>query len=154
MSGRGADSFFEEAVQAVLAKHGFQVDNQVGVAGFFIDLAVVDPDAPGRYLLGIECDGAAYHSAPSARDRDRLRQEILEAHGWPIHRIWSTDWFQRGSHETDRLLNAIAGAKASRRSPPPVAIFGTCGGRDRSGSGQQRRCGCQWTESAVFASLL
>lgn len=117
MTGRGADSPFEEAVQDVLAKHGFQVDNQVGVAGFFIDLAVVDPEVPGRYLLGLECDGATYHSAPSARDRDRLRQEILEAHGWAIHRIWSTDWFQRGQVETDRLLNAIAAAKANRSKP-------------------------------------
>jgi very-short-patch-repair endonuclease len=100
-------------VQEVLAKHGFQVDNQVGVAGFFIDLAIVDPEMPGRYLLGLECDGATYHSAPSARERDRLRQEILEAHGWSIHRIWSTDWFQRAKVETDRLLKAIAAAKSS-----------------------------------------
>ncbi len=113
MTGRGADSPFEESVQDVLVKHGFQIDNQVGVAGFFIDLAVVDPDTPGRYLLGLECDGATYHSAPSARDRDRLRQEILEAHGWAIHRIWSTDWFQRVQGETDRLLNAIAAARAN-----------------------------------------
>ncbi len=111
MTGRGADSPFEESVQDALVKHGFQVDNQVGVAGFFIDLAVIDPERPGRYLLGLECDGASYHSAPSARDRDRLRQEILEAHGWTIHRIWSTDWFQREKNETDRLLNAIKAAK-------------------------------------------
>lgn len=114
LTGRAADSPFEESVQDAVAKHGFQVDNQVGVAGFFIDLAIVDPDMPGRYLLGIECDGATYHSAPSARDRDRLRQEILEAHGWSIHRIWSTDWFQRPQSEIDRLLNALAAAKANR----------------------------------------
>ncbi|MDR7100636.1 very-short-patch-repair endonuclease [Lysobacter niabensis] len=113
-SGRGADSPFEEAVQDALARHGFQLDNQVGVAGFFIDLAIIDPDVPGRYLLGIECDGATYHSAPSARDRDRLRQDILETHGWAIHRIWSTDWFQRPQAELDRLLNAIAAAKSGR----------------------------------------
>lgn len=114
MTGRGADSPFEEAVQELLLKQGFQVDNQVGVAGFFIDLAIVDPEMSGRYLLGVECDGATYHSAPSARDRDRLRQEILEAHGWCIHRVWSTDWFQRPHAEADRLLNAIAAAKSSR----------------------------------------
>lgn len=115
-TGKEADSPFEEAVQEVLIKHGLQVDNQVGVAGFFIDLAVVDPETPGRYLIGLECDGAAYHSAPSARDRDRLRQEILEAHGWTIHRIWSTDWFQRAQSETDRLLRAVSAAKASQRA--------------------------------------
>lgn len=115
-TGRGADSPFEESVQEALARHGFQIDNQVGVAGFFIDLAIVDSDTPGRYLLGIECDGATYHSAPSARDRDRLRQEILEAHGWSIHRIWSADWFQRPQGEFDRLLNAVAAAKARRNT--------------------------------------
>ena len=120
MTGREVGSPFEEAVQDVLARYGLQVDNQVGVAGFFIDLAIVDPERPGRYLLGLECDGATYHSAASARDRDRLRQEILEAHGWSIHRIWSTDWFQREQAETDRLLNAIAAAKANR---PRQATF-------------------------------
>ena len=119
-TGKAADSPFEEAVQELLVKHGFQVDNQVGVAGFFIDLAVVDPDVPGRYLLGIECDGATYHSAPSARDRDRLRQEILEAHGWSIHRIWSTDWFQRAQNETDRLLRSISAVKANRQVALPI----------------------------------
>ncbi|WP_396617304.1 DUF3320 domain-containing protein [Lysobacter soli] len=114
LSGRAADSPFEESVQDAIAKYGYQIDNQVGVAGFFIDLAIVDPEVPGRYLLGIECDGATYHAAPSARDRDRLRQEILEAHGWSIHRIWSTDWFQRPQSEIDRLLSALAAAKANR----------------------------------------
>ena len=128
MTGRAPDSPFEEAVQDVLVQRGFQIDNQVGVAGFFIDLAVVDPELPGRYILGIECDGASYHSAPSARDRDRLRQEILEAHGWCIHRIWSTDWFQRNKGEIDRLLNAIGEARArpaaAGASPPhaPASI--------------------------------
>lgn len=126
MTGKGADSPFEKAVQAQLVKRGYQVDNQVGVAGFYIDLAVVDPDAPGRYLLGIECDGASYHAAPSARDRDRLRQEVLEAHGWNIHRIWSTDWFQREAIELARLEAALSDAKArrdrgsSRNEPSPV----------------------------------
>ncbi|NUO76072.1 MAG: DUF3320 domain-containing protein [Lysobacter sp.] len=114
VTGRSADSPFEESVQDAIAKYGYQIDNQVGVAGFFIDLAIVDPEVPGRYLLGIECDGATYHAAPSARDRDRLRQEILEAHGWSIHRIWSTDWFQRPQSEIDRLLNALAAAKAKQ----------------------------------------
>ena len=114
ITGKAADSPFEEAVQAQLAKRGFQVDNQVGVAGFFIDLAVVDPGSPGRYMLGIECDGATYHSAPSARDRDRLRQEILEAHGWTLHRVWSTDWFQHETAELDRLLKSLAVAKVKR----------------------------------------
>jgi very-short-patch-repair endonuclease len=92
-SGCEPDSDFEIAVSQMLSEHGFECDCQVGVSGFFIDLAVKCPQHPGRYLMGIECDGAAYHSAKSARDRDRLRQEILENMGWKIRRIWSTDWF-------------------------------------------------------------
>ncbi len=90
-TGRDHDSVFEEQVAKALQARGLQVHRQVGLAGFYIDLAVADPDRPGRYLLGIECDGASYHSAKSARDRDRLRQSVLESHGWSIHRVWSTD---------------------------------------------------------------
>ena len=80
---------------------------QVGVAGFFIDLAVRHPSKPGTFLLGVECDGAGYHSGRSARDRDRLRQEILENLGWKIHRVWSTDWFKSRDTEVKRLLSRV-----------------------------------------------
>lgn len=109
---RSMDSVFEEQVMAALQEKGYQVHPQVGIAGFFIDLAISDESAPGRYLVGIECDGASYHDARSARDRDRLRQAVLEDHGWIIHRIWSTDWFQRPKNELDRVVTAIERAKA------------------------------------------
>jgi very-short-patch-repair endonuclease len=112
-SGRPADSPFEEEVRLALEAKGYRVAGQVGQAGFFIDLAVVDPDRPGRYLLGIECDGATYHSALSARDRDRLRQQILEGLGWKIHRIWSTDWFHNPAREIERVEAAILAARIS-----------------------------------------
>ncbi len=105
------DSPFEESVLSALLGAGYRVETQVGSAGFFIDLAVVDPERPGRYLLGIECDGATYHSARSARDRDRLRQEVLEGLGWRIHRIWSTDWFRNPEGELRRAVEAIVEAK-------------------------------------------
>lgn len=98
---------FERSVGAVLREKGFEIIPQVGVAGFFIDLAVRHPTKPGTYVLGIECDGASYHSGRSARDRDRLRQEILENQGWRIHRIWSTDWFKSRNTEIKRLLKKI-----------------------------------------------
>lgn len=110
-SGREADSPFEEAVADALRQKSYEVVHQVGSAGFFIDLAVVDKALPGRYLLGIECDGATYHSARSARDRDRLRQQVLEGLGWRIHRIWSTDWYRNPNQELNRLLKAIEAAK-------------------------------------------
>src|SRR4029079_11856079 len=87
-------SSLEGDIAAALEGKGWKVESQVGEAGFSIDLAVVDPRRPGRYLLGIECDGATYHRAATARDRDRLRQGVLEKLGWSIVRIWSTDWFE------------------------------------------------------------
>ena len=102
-SGRLPDSDFEELVRDRLHERGFEVVPQVGVAGYFIDLAVKHPKRSG-YLLGIECDGATYHSSRSARDRDRLRQEVLERLKWNIYRIWSTDWFQNPEEELRRLL--------------------------------------------------
>jgi len=110
-TGREPESPFEESVLSALQGAGYQVEPQVGSGGFVIDLAVVDPERRGRYLLGIECDGATYHSARSARDRDRLRQEILEKLGWCIHRIWSTDWFKAPERELSRLVEAIEEAK-------------------------------------------
>ena len=104
---REPDSDFEIAVMDALLKEGFECVPQVGVAGFFIDLAVIDPGKPGRYLMGIECDGATYHSAKSARDRDRLRQAILERLGWRIRRIWSTDWFQNPHGELAPIIREL-----------------------------------------------
>ncbi|MET0370698.1 MAG: DUF3320 domain-containing protein [Sphingobium sp.] len=111
-TGRDHDSVFEEQVSKALQARGLQVHRQVGLAGFYIDLAVADPDRPGRYLLGIECDGASYHGARSARDRDRLRQSVLESHGWSIHRVWSTDWFQRPAEQLDLIIARVEAAKA------------------------------------------
>lgn len=110
-SGREEESPFEEAVRRSVESLGFEVHPQVGVAGFFVDLAVVDRERNGRYLLGIECDGAAYHSSRSARDRDRLRQAVLEDHGWTIHRIWSADWLQRPSEQLRKIAAVLERAK-------------------------------------------
>jgi very-short-patch-repair endonuclease len=97
------DSGFEESVARNLLGLGYEFHYQVGVQGFFIDIGVIHPDQPGQYLCGIECDGAAYHSHPIARDRDRIRQEILENRGWKIFRIWSTDWYRNRKLEIERL---------------------------------------------------
>jgi very-short-patch-repair endonuclease len=112
-----ATNDFEKSVGAVLKEKGLEVVPQVGVAGFFIDLGVIHPTKPGVYLLGIECDGASYHSGRSARDRDRLRQEILESHGWKIYRIWSTDWYRSREKEIERLFKHIDGLLLPRRQP-------------------------------------
>jgi very-short-patch-repair endonuclease len=102
-----ADSEFEKLVADRLRAAGYTVHHQVGCSGYRIDLAVVDPSAPGRYLLGIECDGATYHRAATARDRDKLRQLILEGLGWKLHRIWSTDWWHDADKEMEKLLQHL-----------------------------------------------
>lgn len=119
-SGGDFDSPFEESVFDYLCSSGFQVHKQVGCAGFRIDLALVDPVEPGRYFLGIECDGAQYHSSRVARDRDRLRQQILEGLGWSIYRIWSTDWFQNIAETQQRLLQEITARKNAPKSEPKL----------------------------------
>lgn len=114
---RDPDSPFEEEVAFALRKLGYQVDHQVGTAGYFIDLGVKDPSAPGRYLLGIECDGKTYHSSRWARDRDRLRQGVLEDLGWVIHRIWSKPWFERPDKELQRVEEAIKSHRETKPNP-------------------------------------
>uniref|UniRef100_B8HN08 RAP domain-containing protein n=1 Tax=Cyanothece sp. (strain PCC 7425 / ATCC 29141) TaxID=395961 RepID=B8HN08_CYAP4 len=107
LTGKEPDSDFEVFVAERLRQRGYQVVPQVGVSGYFIDLAVVDPQRSGTYLLGIECDGATYHSSKSARDRDRLRQQVLERLGWKLYRIWSTDWFMNTNAEFEKLIRHI-----------------------------------------------
>jgi very-short-patch-repair endonuclease len=98
------DSDFEVEVADRLRARGFKVDYQIGVSGFKIDLGIRHPDHPERYLAGVECDGAAYHSSKSARDRDRLREEVLVGLGWRLLRVWSTDWFDNADLQTERLI--------------------------------------------------
>lgn len=114
----GFDSPFEKAVYDAVTAKGFILDSQVGCSGYYIDLAVRHPSSPGVYLLGIECDGASYHSSKTARDRDRLRQLHLEGLGWHIHRIWSRDWIRNPSREVEKVLEAI---KQAQNTPPPAS---------------------------------
>jgi very-short-patch-repair endonuclease len=97
------DSDFEEAVARALRDKGWEVQTQVGVSKFRVDLGVRHPEFPGAYLAGVECDGATYHGSSSARDRDRVRQIILENLGWRLIRLWSTDYFQDPAESIDRI---------------------------------------------------
>jgi very-short-patch-repair endonuclease len=101
---------FEVDVRDTLLRHGLKLTAQYGTSGYWIDFAVQHPLQPGRYILAIECDGATYHSSGSARDRDRLRQEQLERHGWRFHRIWSTEWFHDKNTCADKAITAYQDA--------------------------------------------
>ncbi len=122
------DSPLEEFVAAQIESMGCVAVPQVGAGGYSIDLGVRHPQWPHGFLMGVECDGATYHSSRSARDRDRHRQEILENLGWNIHRVWSTDWFDNPRREAERLRTAIAArlehlkTKLAERAATPTPV--------------------------------
>jgi hypothetical protein len=101
------DSPLEENVAMSIQRLGYTVVPQVGYSGCPIDMGVVDPNNLGSYLLGIEFDGATYQYSNNARDRDRLREQVLKQLGWRTHRIWSPTWIARRESEIRRLANAL-----------------------------------------------
>ena len=111
------DSPFEKAVYNFLDRKGYKLGTQVGCSGYRIDMAIKHPTLSGQYVLGIECDGAAYHSARTARERDRLRQDVLEQMGWKIYRIWSTDWIKDPVTEGEKLIEAVEEALKNYAHP-------------------------------------
>lgn len=115
------DSYFEQEVCDFLRDNGFTIDTQVGCSGYRIDLGLRKPNS-SNYLMAIECDGATYHNSKNARDRDSLRQRVLENMGWQFYRIWSTDWYRNKAVEKERLLTAAkdAVAKADKSQESPI----------------------------------
>lgn len=116
--GTGTESPFEDSVKTVLEQAGYLVDTQIGASGFRIDLGVRNPAYPNekRYLAGIECDGATYHRSRIARDRDFIRQQVLEGMGWHIYRIWSTDWFHNNLDQQRKLLEHLEYCKTTHQT--------------------------------------
>ncbi len=108
------ESPFEEQVQNALSRRGYAVKAQIGFSGYRIDLAVLHPDDPTRYVLGIECDGASFHSAKSVKERDVMRQKFLEGKGWKIERIWSRNWWRNPEKEITRIISRIDGELAAQ----------------------------------------
>jgi very-short-patch-repair endonuclease len=116
---RDADSPFEQEVGDELTRRGLVIQRQVGCGGYLIDIAITDPQKGGKYLLGVECDGATYHSAATARDRDRLRQAVLEGLGWRLVRVWSSDWVRDRDKQVQRILAALEAAKKPKPDAKP-----------------------------------
>ncbi len=114
----GETNDFEDAVRAALVDRGLKVEAQVGASRYRIDLAVRDRHDTRRYALGIECDGVAYHSSRTARDRDLLRQHVLQGMGWRIHRVWSTEWFHDPDQVVEGILRSLEQAEVNRSGPP------------------------------------
>ncbi|MDR2863755.1 MAG: DUF4011 domain-containing protein [Puniceicoccales bacterium] len=106
------DAGFVHMVAERIRAAGYAVHVRVGCSGYRVDLAVLAPLVSGRYLLGIECDGQSYQNAATARDRDKLRRDVLEGLGWQLHRIWAVDWWHDADGEAEKLLRVIAGYAA------------------------------------------
>lgn len=117
----GFESPLEEYVAQGLRAKGWQVVPQIGVSKFRIDLGVVHPDRPGDYLVGVECDGATYHSAATARDRDQVRSGILHGLGWNLLRVWSTEWWVDKEGALGRLHMAIVDLLIKSRAEAETA---------------------------------
>lgn len=119
---------FERSVADALSAHEVPFVREWGVSGYRIDFALIHPDHPGRMVLAVEADGDSYHRSPSARDRDRLRQEHLERLGWRFHRVWASAWFSDRHEQTARIVQrwreacADADREASTKpaADPPV----------------------------------
>lgn len=103
-----ADNDFEWMVAERLRNEGYECVTQVGVNNFRIDIGVRHPDHEGTFIAGIECDGAPYHSGFTVRDRDRIRQQVLEGLNWRIYRVWSVDWYQNPDQEIAKLTGWLA----------------------------------------------
>jgi very-short-patch-repair endonuclease len=117
MSDREPDSEFEVYVANALRSAGYEAIPQVGAGNYFIDIGVRHPSYPHGFLAGIECDGAMYHSGKSAKDRDALRQAVLEDMGWTIYRVWSTDWFNDPRGETQKLVAFLQRLVSEKQKP-------------------------------------
>jgi very-short-patch-repair endonuclease len=132
------DSPFEEAVAGQLEQRGWMIVPQVGISGFRIDLGIRHPDLAGAYLAGVECDGATYHESATARDRDKVREQVLRGLGWNILRVWSTDWWfdaagcaERLHAGLESLLDESRARRRTGRDRDPLGYGTQCGGNRR-----------------------
>lgn len=123
-TGGDYESPFEEDVASEIQRMGYEVVPQFGTHNFRIDLAVRHPSRPDEFMLAVEADGATYHRSLSARERDRLRQQVLESYGWRFHRIWSTDWFYDRTATVSKLRDALEDAARHTASPSPAGAPG------------------------------
>ena len=126
---------FEEEVALALSNASYEVHSKVGSAEYSLDLAVVDPGNPGAYVMGIHCDGPEYNRAVTARDRDRLRREVLQRLGWKVYYLWSTEWFADPDKELEKLIEAIS------------SVCPGCGLSSEANEGKCEHCGFNFGDS-------
>ena len=96
-----------------LRAEGLVVHPDYGTSAQRVDLAVEDPQRPGRVLLAVETDGPRYAAMSGTRDRDRLRIEQLRNLGWEHVRVWSTDLFHDPAADVALVTAAVHAASAA-----------------------------------------
>ena len=122
--GRSSDRF-ADVVARQLEERGYSVVKQIGLAGLYVDLAIIDPDNSSRYLMGIIVDGETWSSARSARDRNRTTDGVLQSQGWMIHHLWSLDWFRRPTEQLNRLIETIDSARNVKSASKETRLAST-----------------------------
>jgi len=110
----------EQQLKEALQAKGYTVDAAIGFSGYRLDLAIVDPKDSSRYALGVECDGASFHAARSARERDVVRPKFFEERGWQLDRVWSRNWWRGREKEIERLVSRVGASSAAATSSPPL----------------------------------
>ena len=104
-----------ESIRRRLQENGYICDVGIGHSDFQIDLAVVNPYEPEKYLLGVLLDGETYRNTKNTRDREIAQIGVLRGLGWNICRIWTIDWMENKTKEINRLLTLAAELKEAAR---------------------------------------
>lgn len=108
-------------LSSFLAEHGYGTHYGIGSSGFKVDVAVIDPDDPSEYILGILNDGQSYRDSDNTRDREYAREDVLKRLGWNIMHVWSIDWYFNRSRTEKEILDTLERI----RSEAPVETEGT-----------------------------
>lgn len=95
----------EQNIFETLTNIGIPLIANFGFSDYKIDMVAKHP-TNDKYVLAIECDGESYASTPTAKERDRLREQQLSALGWKFHRIWLLDWINNKELEIERIKRA------------------------------------------------
>lgn len=119
---RAGNDLFIQAVADFLKKQGHQLRLKVGCSDYQIDIAVIHPEIPNQYLLGVECDGLNYRNNATSRDRDHLRTSVLNGLGWQMHRVWIADWYHDRKNAGQSLMEALETALQAPPPTPPPAV--------------------------------
>ena len=108
---KAKDAFVESVAKALQAK-GYAVHTNIGSSEYRVDIGIIDPESPDRYLLGLLCDGYNYVASHTAHDRDVTTPAVLSLLGWRTYNIWSVEWWDTPEHVLNGIIREIERVKA------------------------------------------